>query len=209
MTTATETNATIPDGAGVRTDGKLPTMGWNENHFYKVKVTRQLMAIDKKGVNYVSIYGRVLGMLSDTRNPNSGLLAAPDAEVEVRLRFDSERPDTMEFSIKDLANMGFTDTDLSKLDPDHPQHVSFIGREVFVAPKYRAAGDYVNCYWNFRFPRDLSAAKSVGSAAVKSSAAADVFAAVMARVKKDTDSLPADDAPAKTKKKVKADAPYG
>lgn len=222
MTTTTESpHMILGDGASARGDGKTPpASGFNENHFYKVRVTRQLLSIDQKGVTYLSVYGRILGMLCDTRNPNSGLLSAPDTEVEVRLRFDSQRPDTMEYSIKDLANLGFTDEDLSRLDPDHEKHVSFVGKEAFVAPKYRQAGDYTNCYWNFRFPRDLSAVKSVGSAAVRSSAAADVFKVVMRTVRKDADSLPAvandvatladvKAAKATKRKAATADTPFG
>jgi hypothetical protein len=165
--------------------------GFNANHFYRGKVTRQLMSLDQKGVPFAAFYVKLEGMLVDLRNPDSGILKAPDAEVEVRLRFDENNSQFMEYSINDLDGLGFHDEDLSKLDPSHDDHKSFVGQTVYVTPVYKATAKGSMCFWNFRFPRQYKV-ESAGADRIAGSGSAQVFKSLMAARRKDKDSQPAE-----------------
>jgi hypothetical protein len=187
--------------------GAQAAQGFNANHIYRGTVTRQITNVDQKGVPFVALYVKLDGMLVDLRNPDSGYLPAPPAEVEVRLRFDENNTQHMEYSVEDLARLGFEDEDLSKLDPAHPEHVSFVGNTVHCAPAYKATNRGTMCFWNLRFPAAFKL-ESGGVDLIAASGAAEVFKRIMQAKRKDKDSLPADTPKKPGRKGKKEDIPF-
>jgi hypothetical protein len=65
-------------------------------------------------------------------------------------------------AVRDLERLGFPGDDISLLHPEHPEHVSLLGKEVHV--RMRVVAD--NEYWNFCWPP-----KALGGEELKSAAA--------------------------------------
>lgn len=146
---------------------------FTEKRIYKGTVTSQQMRL-VKDIPTLMLGVTVIGELLDGYDANSGILRLQDPVTpEVMLRFDPNRPDNMGYSLEDLERMGFDDDDLTKLNPNHEQHVSLIGKDAFVTPTYKIQGDREACYWNLRFPKPKDTSSVPIEDVAKSDAAAE------------------------------------
>jgi hypothetical protein len=93
----------------------------------------------------------VKGRLHDSRDRSAGTEDVPREQREIRLTFsEAERSEIpTRISVQNLGRLGFTESDLSRLHPDHEEFYSLIGRDVHIRPRER---DGVS-YWNLCWPR--------------------------------------------------------
>ena len=129
-----------------------------EKAVYKAEVTNQSMTVDNKGVQALSVWVKLQGQLLDPFNANSPLIPLPISggdQIEVRLRFDSSRTDTMQYTLDDLERLGYVGTDIAELHPEHPKAFVLKGKTVFVSPRMKITGGREATYWNFRTPKSI------------------------------------------------------
>lgn len=125
---------------------------FEEKHWYVGKIIDQSFGLDWQDVAELVLTVAVEGELSDTRDPKSAILPSPKAEVNIRMRFDPAKIDNIKISVRDLQSLGFKSEDLDLLAEDHKQHVSFVGKEVYVTPTMKEYNGKPNTFWNLRFP---------------------------------------------------------
>ncbi len=62
-----------------------------------------------------------------------------------------------------IKRLGFTDPDLSRLHPDHPQAASMVGKRVMARAKVKGESTYWNFAWERPKPLDLAAAQAAAA----------------------------------------------
>jgi hypothetical protein len=91
---------------------------------------------------------RLAGVLRDPHNPAAGTSPFPDIVQRVWVNLPANDPERRRWGKHDLERLGFTDDDISRLRPRHPNSHSFVGQEVHCRSK--TVGDYD--FWNLAFP---------------------------------------------------------
>jgi hypothetical protein len=128
----------------------------------------------------------VLTVCIDARLKNEKVAAdgaeeCPRLEREVWITFGPTDDWKLERAISDLERLGFDSNDLSLLHPDHPEHVSLVGKEVHV--RVRTSGAYD--YWNLAWPRLKSQSGDIGTASESAPRYKDRIARTKQRMKED------------------------
>lgn len=94
---------------------------------------------------------RLLGRCIDPRNPEAALEDCPPREVDVGINLNPVG-EYFEYRMFDLLRLGFSEEDVTRLDPGHDQFHSFLGIKVPVSPK-AGKSDPSKLFWNLAFPR--------------------------------------------------------
>lgn len=158
------------------------TTDFIDRAYYRGTITRQEMVESRDGYPVLNVFVKLEGRLADIRRPDAGLVGCPQVEVMASLRFPPNNPQSMEFALSDLEQMGFTDEDFSKLAPGHPRHHSLTGRVVHIMPTKKEYNGRVDMFWNLRFPRAREY-KPVDAADLVRSKAAQEYKEALARRK--------------------------
>lgn len=168
-------------------------MSFIDKRLYRGKVTRQELVEGRDGHPQLNLYARLEGMLVDGRRPEAGLTPCPEVEIQVALRFPTDNPDAMGYSIKDLEKLGFVEEDLGRLSPAAgKKHVSFVGRDVYVMPSTKTYNDFPQTFWNLRFPSAVEQ-KPVDPAKLTKSKAGDAYREALRRHKEQAAASPTSD----------------
>lgn len=156
----------------VNTSENTPA-GFEEGKIYAAEVVDQIVTTTTDDLPQVIVTVCITGRLRSERNPAAGTDPCTRSEVEVKVTF---APDRVEWATRDLESLGFDDTDISRLHPDHPEHASLLGREVHV--RMKVVGD--RQFWNLvrlRQPTPIAALRQAAQGL------ADSIAAVKERAK--------------------------
>src|SRR5262249_28967934 len=119
---------------------------------YKATIIDQLLARSPRGELQLVLTVKITAKLRDGKKPSEGHDECPPQEQEVLITF-AEDKGRLHMALRDLERLGFSDSDVSKLHPDHDEFVSFVGREVHVRQRWH--NDLP--YWNFVWPREVLA----------------------------------------------------
>lgn len=113
---------------------------------YYAECVDQGFSQEKSGKIVFKLYCRVLGKPKSLTDPAGTLepVNDPNPEKEIRMSFDGN-PDYVAWRIRDLQSLGFTGTDLSVLAPSAPNHQSFVGKKLIIAPNIKDEG---RTFWN-------------------------------------------------------------
>jgi hypothetical protein len=129
---------------------------FNESLFYTGVIEDQLVVMDRLQIMAISLITELDGVLVDVRYPSRGFIPHEKCMIDVRMRLDPNPrcAHVVKFSIRDLATLGLDSPEIERLLPDHPRHVSFQGKRIVVQPRFVTVGNYVNLYWNLKWPED-------------------------------------------------------
>src|SRR5262249_19201066 len=121
---------------------------YEQDRIYVAVVIDQLLTRNANDEAQLVLTARILARLKNEKNIADGTEPCPPGECEVRINFpDDDR--RLGFAIRDLERLGFPGNDISRLDPDHPDFFSLVGKEIHVRMKIVADRPY----WNLAWPR--------------------------------------------------------
>src|SRR5262249_26994751 len=123
---------------------------YEDGQVFKAKVIDQMLSKNHDEEPQLVLTVKILAKLKDPRNPADGTEECPQLEREVRVTFVAEDEDRLRMAVRDLDGLGYTDDDISRLHPDHPDHFSLLGMEVHV--RMKDVGEFQ--YWNLAWPRE-------------------------------------------------------
>jgi hypothetical protein len=119
---------------------------------YGARITDQAVKTFPDGNNQVFqliVTVRILNMLKDDKDPAGETEPCPEEEREVWVKLDPEDPDSLRRASRELERLGFTDDDISRLHPEHPNCFRLVDRQVFVRCRMWDG----KTYWNFAWPQ--------------------------------------------------------
>jgi hypothetical protein len=73
-------------------------------------------------------------------------------EREVWITFPANDENRLRIAISHMERLGFTDDDISRLHPEHPDCNRLVEKEIYV--RHKLVGDRE--YWNLAWPREMS-----------------------------------------------------
>jgi hypothetical protein len=121
---------------------------YEEGKIYLATIIDQGLARSVNRETQLLLTVRIRARLKNERNRADGAEACLEAERELRVTFAEDDEQRLRMAVRDLERLNFPGDDISLLDPEHPQHVSLLGKEVHV--RMRVVAD--NEYWNFSWP---------------------------------------------------------
>lgn len=126
---------------------------------YAGEVTDQLLASGKSGEIQLILTAKVTALVKDEKAPSESAIPCTHQEAEVWLNFSETNEKLFHMSLKNLEQLGFTDPDLSRLHPDHPQCHLLVGTKVYLRAKV------INglTYWNLAWPRERPKPIEIGA----------------------------------------------
>ncbi len=118
-------------------------------------VSDQYLATTEYGDLQLILTIDITGRLRDPGDRGAGTEDAPQEQREIRLTFsdDEGRAMPMRISVENLCRLGFADSDLSRLHPDHAEFHSLLGRDVHIRPREKGGVTYWNLAWPSSRPR--------------------------------------------------------
>jgi hypothetical protein len=103
--------------------------------------------------------------LMNPEDPEEGTEACEQGEHEVWITIVGDDVGRLHMALRDLERLGFTDDDISRLHPEHPECFRLVDKHVYIRPA--TVGDVT--YWNIAWPRPKP--KAVGVADLQNLAA--------------------------------------
>jgi hypothetical protein len=120
---------------------------------YQAKVIDQMVTRNRDDDLVVIITVALVGKLRNPKNPSDGTEDCPRAEKEVWVAFVDDDENRLRMAVRDMERLGFTDDDVSRLHPEHPQSFRLLDKEVLVRCRILDGNEY----WNFAWPREKPA----------------------------------------------------
>ena len=114
---------------------------------YQAKIVDQIVSRNRHDELQVVFTTEVSGKLTNERDPNCPVESVGTFERDVYLTFSGEEQ-RLRMALDHLKRLGFDESDVVKLHPDHPESVSMVGKEVRVRPKIIADVAYWNFAWS-------------------------------------------------------------
>ena len=139
---------------------------FEEGAVYQAEIVDQIVTDTADGWQQVVLTVSLKGRLKNPKNVSAGLDTCPPADVEVRITLDPEDPGRLGWAVRDLEAAGFESDDISLLHPEHPDHVSLLGRAVYVRGKLVAG----RMFWNIARPPKATSIGTLKSVAAGLSA---------------------------------------
>jgi hypothetical protein len=152
---------------------------FEDGQVFRARVIDQTLAKNHNDEPQLVLTVKLLARLKDPQNPADGAEECPQLEREVRISFVADDEERLRMAARDLERLGYTDDDISRLHPDHPDHFSLMDKEVHV--RMKEVGDFQ--YWNLAWPRERPRPVAVEEAKSGAAALKEKLAAVKRRAK--------------------------
>src|SRR5262245_39274322 len=124
--------------------------GFQDGKVYRAKVVDQLITKSYNDELQLVLGIKLLAALKNSKNTSDGTEECPQLEREVLITFVEDDSERLRMAVRDLERLGFDDSDITRLHPDHPNHVSLLQKEAYV----RMRENNGNEYWNLAWPRE-------------------------------------------------------
>jgi hypothetical protein len=120
---------------------------YQDGHVYLAKIVDQKVAMSGRGELQVILTILILAQLKNEANAAEGTVPCAQAEREVRITFVADDQQRLRMAVRDLERLGFGDTDISRLDPLHPEYFALVGKDVYVRMRVVKSIEYWNLSW--------------------------------------------------------------
>src|SRR5689334_22780898 len=97
-----------------------PNYPLEEGKLYRARIIDQIVTRSVLGYPQVLLTVVMTGCLRSAANLADGIDDCPPLERAVHITLNKDDPDRLAWAIRDLERLGFTDDDISRLHPDHP-----------------------------------------------------------------------------------------
>ena len=154
---------------------------YEEGMVYSAKITDQMLSHSRNEEPQVVLGIKIHARLKNAKNPSDGTEDCPQLEREVRITIEQDDYDRLCMAIRDLERLGFSDNDISRLHPDHPECFSLLDKDVYVRMKEVNGSEY----WNLAWVREKPKPVAIETLKAKAPALEASIAAARKRMKED------------------------